>query len=336
MVILFAIMIALGTGASMQQSTGNAPVLFPFYDSTLHAWGYMDSSGVEQIHPRFCGASAFREGVGIVGISVTPKTWAFLHASGDCKTTFVADAVRSWKEGVCPAQMNGKWGYIGSDGKWIISPIYESSYEFTDGLGAVKAGTGWGFADKRGVIRIACRFNRVRWFSEELAVVQENAEGPWMFIDRIGKKQFDGKYDVALPFSEGLAAVCINGKWSFINKNGERVCGGDYTEARQFAEGCAEVRMGNKWGFIDQRGKVLYGWYKGTTRFSEGLASVQGDAGMWGYIDKKGDMAITMQFDAAEPFNNGLGQVTVSVGRKRAYIDKRGRIVREWDAPPIP
>ncbi|ECL3693363.1 WG repeat-containing protein, partial [Campylobacter coli] len=43
----------------------------------------------------------------------------------------------------------------------------------------------------------------------------------WGFIDKSGKFIVKPKFDEAWDFSEGLAAVGLNGKWGFIDKNGE-------------------------------------------------------------------------------------------------------------------
>lgn len=51
------------------------------------------------------------------------------------------------------------------------------------------------------------------------------------------------KYDGAMDFSEGLAAVCDeNYKWGFIDKTGKEVVPCKYKEVRDFSEGLAAVR----------------------------------------------------------------------------------------------
>ena len=87
------------------------------------------------------------------------------------------------------------------------------------------------------------------------------------------------QYDQVMDFSEGLAAVCVNGKWGFIDKTGKVVIPCIYDGVKSFSEGLAAVSVGiggnGKWGYIDREGKeVIPFTYNEASSFSEGLASV--------------------------------------------------------------
>lgn len=58
------------------------------------------------------------------------------------------------------------------------------------------------------------------------------------------------KYYLAENFSEGLAAVKINGKWGFIDKTGKMVIPATFSGAKDFSEGLAAVEINGKWGYI--------------------------------------------------------------------------------------
>lgn len=42
-------------------------------------------------------------------------------------------------------ELNGKWGFIDTDGNIVIEPMYENAYSFNNGLGAVCSGGKWGY-----------------------------------------------------------------------------------------------------------------------------------------------------------------------------------------------
>ncbi|ANL66450.1 hypothetical protein AMC82_CH02818 [Rhizobium phaseoli] len=78
------------------------------------------------------------------------------------------------------------------------------------------------------------------------------------YVDRATlEPRIDHKFEVALPFSEGLAAVRSEGKFGYINSNGKMVIAHAFDLARRFRKGHAEVVVGGKAGIIDRTGKFL-------------------------------------------------------------------------------
>ena len=65
------------------------------------------------------------------------------------------------------------------------------------------------------------------------------------------------RYEVAQPFSEGLAAVRVNGQFGFIDTHGKLVIAPRYQAASSFSGGYAEVRVENASGAIDRSGRLV-------------------------------------------------------------------------------
>ena len=163
------------------------------------------------------------------------------------------------------------------------------------------------------------------------------------------------QYDDISDFSEGLAAVEIDGKWGFIDKTGEVVVpprydsmdGANvygYEDVCGFRDGLARVQIGawstGKWGFVDKTGmEVVPCMYDGVGSFSEGMAAVCiGDYwrdGKWGFIDTAGREVVSPQYDWVGNFYDGLAMVwigdpaTDSLREKGkwGFIDKTGKEV---------
>jgi hypothetical protein len=51
------------------------------------------------------------------------------------------------------------------------------------------------------------------------------------------------QFEEAGIFSEGLAAIEINGKWGYIDKSGKLVIEPQFTDAWNFSEGLAPVKV---------------------------------------------------------------------------------------------
>ena len=139
------------------------------------------------------------------------------------------------------------------------------------------------------------------------------------------------KYDAVYDYSEGLAAVELNGKWGYIDKTGKEVIPCQYDDTWGFEDGLAAVAIktsdGDQHGFIDKTGKVVvpFGKYENLTLgFSEGMASVDIN-GKWGFIDTAGKEVIPGRYDWAEDFREGLAVVVRD--DKWGYIDQTGKEV---------
>lgn len=133
-----------------------------------------------------------------------------------------------------------------------------------------------------------------------------------------------------MPFSEGLAAVKLDGRWGIIDKTGQTVLPFKYHDAGIFSEGLIAVNLNGKVGFIDKTGNEIIPFkYEGVSEttdysgdykkynyiynieqsmFKEGLAPVKLN-GNWGYIDKTGNVVIKSKYKWAYPFENGLARV---------------------------
>ena len=95
-----------------------------------------------------------------------------------------------------------------------------------------------------------------------------------------------------------MAAIQIGGKWGYIDKKGETITGPQFVEAYDYSEGLGIVKVGGNY---------------------------RGRGGKWGYIDKRGNYVLQPQFDNAGEFVGGIAPV--KVGRKWAYIDRKGKVV---------
>ena len=76
-------------------------------------------------------------------------------------------------DGLCKVNVGGKynkkkdrvygglWGYCSVDGKVVIEAVYESAYNFSEGLAAVKRNGKWGFINTFGEVVVPCKYDEV-------------------------------------------------------------------------------------------------------------------------------------------------------------------------------
>src|SRR4030042_1078127 len=92
----------------------------------------------------------------------------------------------------------------------------------------------WGYIDKSGTIVITPQFDKVRFFSDSLAVVRIGVK--WGYIDTSGKIVITPKFDLAMNFKDGLAVVQIGDKWGYIDKSGKYVITPQFDFALNFSD----------------------------------------------------------------------------------------------------
>ncbi|MBI3859848.1 MAG: WG repeat-containing protein [Thaumarchaeota archaeon] len=295
-------------------------------------WGYIDKTGHVVIKPQFNQASSFSEGMAVVKVD---NKWAYIDKMGTLILEPEVEVALSFSDGLALTMTKhwpgiDEWSYIDKTGTRVTEPQFSNrhDYGFVQGLpdqlsGGKAAYILW--ADKPPSMKVFIEPSHgdTSGFSEGLAVMEDICiwdDCQWNYIDKTGNVVIEQRFDVAGPFSEGLASVMIGQKWGYIDKTGNVVIKPQFDMAWRFSEGLAAVLIGGKFGYIDKMGKiVLEPQFDGTGPFSEGLAPVMVDQ-KWGYIDKTGNVVIKPQFDQASSFSEGLAVVTV--GREEGAVGK--------------
>jgi hypothetical protein len=58
------------------------------------------------------------------------------------------EEVGIFAEGLAPAKINGKWGYINKLAEFIIYPEFDFAKPFSQGLALVNVGSKWGYISR--------------------------------------------------------------------------------------------------------------------------------------------------------------------------------------------
>jgi hypothetical protein len=150
------------------------------------------------------------------------------------------------------------------------------------------------------------------------------------YIDASGHVAIPPRFSDAGDFSEGLAAVCVDGKYGYINNSGAWVIQPRFDWAGPFSHGIAPGTLSGVTVQIDTAGNYSIrprtAGFETPFGFSNGLAMVDVD-GKWGYINTAGEVVIAPQFARAMPFSDGVALVYVN--GKAGYLDTSGNWVVE-------
>lgn len=167
------------------------------------------------------------------------------------------------------------------------------------------------------------------------------------YMDTSGRVVIKAQFINAQSFSDGLAAVEVDGQWGYIDRDGQIIIQPQFLKARSFSNGRARVEVSpDCWRYIDRTGKVAgdfqFKWSIHARDFSEDLAAVYVEdrerfeclprvdqdvrrqyddesrpyvsnpfCGRWGFVDPAGRLVIQPQFIEAFSFSEGLAAVRV-------------------------
>lgn len=204
-----------------------------------------------------------------------------------------------------PVEIEGKLGYVNSEGKYMILPSDGFCSSFSDGYAVKYAETSdkvlYGLADKKGKFVIQPEYTDLIIPSEGIVWALKDKDDI-VALDLKGNTIFTlPEADWVFSFSEGLA------KFSGANEAGERV-----------------------YGFVDMKGDIaIPATLHDANSFTDGFAAVQGDDHRWYYIDKKGKNAFgTQTWSLASDFHNGRASVKIDGETPTTgIIDKEGKLL---------
>ena len=228
---------------------------------------------------------------------------------------------------------DGRVGYKLS-GKWVVSPVYEFGSEFRNGFAMVKLDGKFGFIDSNGKLVIDCKYDACSLFDEN-GVATGKINDSRFYFDRKGNvfnsleelqaavklasEEYRQKQKYAV--SDYSPTLDPSGKWGY-KQFGEWVIKPRFDEAGGFNDGLAAVMLGGKWGYIGKDGSNAIPFkYEFAGPMSDGLARVK-LYGKWGFIDKIGTTVIPLKYALATDFSDGLAQVVFN--GKNGFIDKTG------------
>jgi hypothetical protein len=201
----------------------------------------------------------------------------------------------SENEALASFRHEGKWGFLDVDGNVAIEPQFEYVSQYSDNIAAVKLNEKFGFIDKLGRWVIENQFDHV-WDAKENCVGVCN-DSKWGFFTTKGDLIVDCCFDLCDAFYEGLSIIKTKGKFGFVDTKGNVVVEPKYLSVRHFSEGVAAVSMdGVKWGFINKCGEVIIPFlYSDTMSFKEGLCAVS-NGNYLGVIDIHNTIKLPFQY----------------------------------------
>lgn len=192
-----------------------------------------------------------------------------------------------------------KWGYIDSEGRLAIRPMYEDAADFQrNGLAVVGRNGKYGLIDRSARFVAPPVYDSINPFSGRRAVVIDS-EG-FKLIDEKGKVLTGRAYPFIANMEDGRAVFYVTGggsgdtgtsRYGYLDAQGREVIPAQYEEANDFHDDRAVVKIRDSdYALISPDGRKLASYpYAYVGPHGDGLlAFQQTSGGKYGYIDERG------------------------------------------------
>ena len=101
----------------------------------------------------------------------------------------------SFREGLAPACLNDRWGYVDTAGRLVIGPWFDKVDQFSEGLAAVEQADKWGYIARSGRFVVEPQFDFAEWFHSGYA--QVHLDGKTGLIDQTGAWVLEPEFEDA-------------------------------------------------------------------------------------------------------------------------------------------
>lgn len=231
-----------------------------------------------------------------------------------------------------------------------IAYVYHMDYSTYDDVAiysnnycAVQSDGLWGFVDRYGKLRVACRYLEVGAYTQINFVSVINSDNEVYFIDKSGSKVLVMPDDVkkaGLLVDNTIAVEKIDGKYTYLNQDGQPVIVSenvpvtfDYASTMNY--GVAAVKQGDVWSIINNEGKqIIDKEYKEVVLDEKGIAYrnerlfVKENDNHYIMIDANGKQIGDLKFEEAKLFGSG-NYAAVKINGKWAFVDVNGKLISD-------
>lgn len=258
-------------------------------------WGCIDTNGNVVILFQYDFVYSYNEDIALVYSGTLnkmgyPSGGHYSYINLDGNTIYENDeGGYDFSEGLARVKVNGKVGYINTNGELAIDAKWSNAGSFSNGRAWVESNAGISFINIDGEEIAKCDYSNIRFigsFSDGLAYIADNKTSRYGFLNEQGKLVIPCQYRFVGNFQNGYAFVQNEDKkYGIIDKNGglsvpclwdEIQNVGQYFRVRKFAtiNQNTGAGVGGTYGLIDAQGNVVLECIYSSINYGEGYYTV--------------------------------------------------------------
>ena len=284
-------------------------------------YGLINKVGEYFLRPKFNHINPFNEhGIAVVQIGKERIRYGLVNRTGN----LVGEKFKQigvFNEGLALVKNKNGYGYINPQGQVVVPCEYSKGSGFSEGLASVKKGGECGYIDKEGTVVIPLIYSRCLDFEDGKAIVFRGMRNAGV-IDKTGSEIIEPSINGLVGFSDSRGLI-RDASWNYYYITDEgRFYEGFYDYAQAFQNGIAVVQKNGKWGIINQNGlPVVSPKYDKIEAFKNGYAKVKIN-GFSGLTNLAGETIVPTNFEFISYAGNGLFRV--EQGDKVGYFNAQG------------
>lgn len=290
-------------------------------------YGLIDTSGNWIQRPKYVELSAYTApGRAVASLGGRTPRQLLVDLDGKAVTTSSYREIGPLLEDRAWVRDQRGYGFIDVTGSEVIPTRFSKAGSFSEGLAMVQQDGRCGYIDTTGKLVIPCEYSRCQEFSGGRAVVYRGLKRAGI-VDRAGNQLVEPSLDRLLKFREGRGLMKDDRARFYYITEQAGLYDGYYEEATAFRNGLALVRIDGKWGVINHRGiEVIAPKYDRIEDFENGYAKVK-IAGYTGLSDLNGNLLVQPNYERISFVGGGLFRV--EQGDQIGYCDAAGRWIWE-------
>lgn len=195
----------------------------------------------------------------------------------------------------------------------------------------------WGYVDRYGNQRIACKYPQVGAYTKTNFTSVVNEDGDAYFIDKTGSKVLVSKEKYkcfGLLVNGIIAAEKVDGKYTYVDQS-FNVLFGDYEYASTINNGISAVKTGGSWQLINESGNAINSEKYLDIKLDEKQIAYRSDRmfvstaeGKYIMIDGKGKQVGSLVFEDAIVFA-GDAPTAVKINGKWCFVGTDGKLISD-------
>lgn len=265
----------------------------------------------------------------LIIIEEEPLKYGVINLEGTRILESIYDRIEINPEGTITVTLDNKYGSFDTDGKAILGIEYDYIISIGDSL-IVKKIDKSGLFNLKGEevistiyedIQIAHSVGKYEW--EVFNVV--NNEGKIAFFDNNGKQLTDFLYDNVAPGRDGLIPVLKGDKWGYIDVKGKSTIPFEFDYASSFSDGKAAVEVNGERKFINTKGDFIENEDLSYTVDSEKYTIVKED-NKYKIIKEDGKVVADNNYISMSLYNDSIIASTEEID---FILDLRGNILAQ-------
>ena len=254
----------------------------------------------------------------------------YIDTMGRIKIQLIYTEVNSFSEGLASVELNGKRGVINHKSEIIVPFKYDEIGNYFEGLAyAGNYNFGYGYIDKKGVLKIPLIYNLTNDFKNGYAIVgiQNNKLQKFGVINKNGKLVIPLIYDEIKSFDNKNFVVSINKKHGVVDINNKIIIPMIYSYLTDYnGLDLFVVVKDSKYGVIDLNNKILIELKYDFISIINKNYFIVGRNEKFGVIDSIENLVIPFIYNVLYGFDNSNDLFWTNFNGKIGVINKNGEV----------